>query len=134
MSKKTLTLDTPIKVDGEFVKTFSHDALKISADQFLQAAAKSAAMERNKTASIKLRENDYALHFYLGCYAIICENPGVAVEDLERVSGYDVLNIADIGWLFIVRRSGETSEENNSDERSEDTPGTSTQASKKSEE
>ena len=120
-----ITLDTPILVNGKEVREFAYDAKKITGAQFIQAATMATANEVNKTMSIKARENDYALHFFLGCFAIINENPGVDIEDLKRVSGYDVLDIADIGLLFTVRRLEATSAAKPSADSTENTPDTS---------
>lgn len=125
MSKKTFTLDTPLLVNGKEIKELSYDASKITAEQFILAASMSAAHVQTKP-SMKLRETDYSLHFYLGCFAIIAVNPDIDISDLERVSGFDVLDIADIGLLFTLRRSAGTSEENSSATPSENTPDSST--------
>ena len=121
-----ITLNTPILIDGKEVTELTHDALKITAEQFLQASALAVAKKANKTASLEMRENDYALHFYLGCFAIITVNPRIDVEDLKRVSGYDILAITDIGWLFTVRRSEAPSEASTSAAPNETPPDTST--------
>lgn len=132
--KKTLTLDSAIKINGKDVTELTHDAQEITAGQFTEACARSASIDKTKSFSFKLRENDYALHFYLGIMAIIAVNPEIAVEDMERVKGFDSLKIADIGMLFTLRRSGEASKENNSDEQSETTPNTSARAQSNSKE
>ena len=125
MSKKSFVLDTPIMVNGKEVKELSYDASKITASQFVLAATASVVNGQTK-AAMKMRENDYSLHFYLGCYAIIAVNPDIDISDLERLSGYDVLDVADIGLLFTLRRLGEASEESTSDVPSENIPATST--------
>lgn len=131
--KNTLVLENPIMIDGKQVRELTYDALAISADLFLAACSKSAAIDKTKTINIKLRENDYALHMYLGMAAVVAANPQIAMDDLERCSGYDLLSLADIGMLFTLRRLEGISGENNSDEPSETTPALSTQASGKSE-
>ena len=95
----------------------SYDALQITAAQFSEACARSAAIDKNKTFSFKMRENDYALHLYLGMMAIVAVNPEIDIADLERIKGFDVLAIADIGMLFTLRRSVAPSEESNSEEQ-----------------
>lgn len=115
--KKTLTLDMPITIDGKQVKELTYDALEITAQQFSEACARSSALDKNKTFSFKMRENDYALHLYLGMMAVVAVNPSIDISDLERIKGNDVLKLSDIGMLFILRRSEATSGENNSDEQ-----------------
>ena len=127
MSKK-LNLLTPIKINGKEVTELTYDVTKISCEQFSEACAKSAALDKTKAFTFKLRENDYALHLYLGFMSIIAVNPEIDLTDLERISGFDLLNIADIGMLFTLRRSGATSEENTSESLSENTADISTQA------
>ena len=112
-----ITLQEPITINGKQVKELSYDALQITAAQFSEACARSSAIDKNKTFSFKMRENDYALHLYLGMMAIVAVNPEIDIADLERVQGFDVLAIADIGMLFTLRRSVAPSEESNSEEQ-----------------
>lgn len=116
MSNK-ITLLEPITINGKQVKELAYDALQITAQQFSEACARSSAIDKNKSFSFKMRENDYSLHLYLGMFAIIAVNPDIDITDLERIKGFDVLAIADIGMLFTLRRSVAPSEESNSDEQ-----------------
>jgi hypothetical protein len=116
MSNK-ITLQEPITINGKQVTELKYDALKITAQQFSEACARSSAIDKNKSFSFKMRENDYSLHLYLGMMAIIAVNPDIDITDLERIQGFDVLAIADIGMLFTLRRSVAPSEESNSDEQ-----------------
>lgn len=129
MSKNTLVLDNPILINNELVKELTYDPQEITADQFSIACAKSAAIDKSKTFSLKMKENDYALHMYLGMMAIIAVNPHIDVSDLERIKGFDILSLTNIGTFFTLRRQAEPSKENSSDERSENTASTSTQTS-----
>lgn len=129
MSKNTLVLDNPILINNEMVKELTYDPQEITADQFSIACAKSAAIDKSKTFSLKMKENDYALHMYLGMMAIIAVNPHIDVSDLERIKGFDILSLTNIGTFFTLRRQAEPSKENSSDERSENTASTSTQTS-----
>ena len=130
--KNTLKLAMPftVAIDGKqtTVNELEYDALEITAAKFSEACARSAALDKNKSFSFKFRENDYALHLYLGMMAITAVNPHIDIADLERIKGNDVLKIADIGMLFIMRRLEEPSEQNNSEEQSETTPEPSMQA------
>lgn len=116
MSNKIM-LQEPITINGKQVKELTYDALQITAQQFSEACARSSAIDKNKSFSFKMRENDYSLHLYLGMFAIIAVNPDIDITDLERIKGFDVLAIADIGMLFTLRRSVAPSEESNSDEQ-----------------
>ena len=131
MGKKTLTLDDPILINGKQVTELTYDPMEITAAQFSEACSRSAALDKAKSVTFKMRQSDYALHLYLGMMAVIAVNPDIDISDLERIKGYDVLELTDIGMLFIYRRWEATSKENNSEERSENTVDTSTPTSKK---
>ena len=125
----TIKLMEPITINGKKVSELTYDALQITAQQFSEACARSAAIDKNKTFSFKMRENDYSLHLYLGMMAIIAVNSEIDITDLERIKGFDVLAIADIGMLFTLRRSAAPSVASNSAEQSENTANTTTAAS-----
>lgn len=125
MSKNTLVLDNPIKINNEMVKELTYDPQEITAEHFSIACAKSSALEKSKTITLKAKENDYSLHLYLGMMAIIAVNPHITVEDLERIKGFDVLSLTNIGTFFTLRKQAAVSEANNSEKPSETTPDTS---------
>lgn len=132
MSKNTLVLDNPILINGKEVKELTYDIQAITAEQFSVACAKSAAMDKTKSFTFKAKENDYALHLYLGMMAVIAINPDIDISDLERIKGFDILDLTNIGTFFIMRRSVEVSGESSSDERSASTEDSTTAASEKS--
>jgi hypothetical protein len=132
--KKTLTLKRPIIINGIERTELSYDVEAITTDQYLKACSKAAESDRGMMSKLKQKENDYALHMYLGYEAIIACNPEIDYEDLKRASGFDVLSFTDIGWLFIMRTPGAASKENNSDVQSENSEELSTQESSSSEE
>lgn len=132
MSKNTLILDHPIQINGQEVKELTYDPQEITADLFTAACAKSAALDKTRTITLKLKENDHALHLYLGMMAIIAVNPNIDITDLERIKGFDVLSLTNIGAFFTLRKEAAVSEENSSAELSENTANTSTQASENS--
>lgn len=70
MSKKTLKLDEPVLIDGKEVSELTYDPMEITAAQFSEACARSSAINKSKSFSFKMRENDYALHLYLGMFAV----------------------------------------------------------------
>lgn len=132
---KTLVLDNPIKINGEEVKELTYDANEISAKQFSEACSRAAGSlgSREGFSPVTLRENDYSLHLYLGFMSIIAVNPKIDINDLERVKGFDVSKIADIGLLFTLRTSEAASEGNNSDVQLENTADTITPVLQRSE-
>lgn len=132
MSKHTLVLDNPIKINGEMVGELTYDPQEITAEQFSVACAKAAAMDKSKSMTFKVKENDYALHLYLGMMSIIAVNPGIDVADLERIKGFDVLDLTNIGTFFMLRKSAAPSEASSSGEQSANTENATTAASEKS--
>ena len=133
MAKHTLVLDTPIKISGKEVSELTYDPQEITAEQFSIACAKSAAMDKSKSFTFKTKENDYALHLYLGMMAVIAVNPDIDISDLERIKGFDVLDLTNIGTFFIMRKQAVPSPVSNSAEPSANTENTSMQASTTSE-
>ncbi len=85
--EKKITLRKPIEINGRKVTELTYDAEEITNDMFLQACAQSAELSKTKTISLKVRENDYALHLYLGYMAIIAVNPDIDIMDLQRIKG-----------------------------------------------
>lgn len=128
---RTLKLDNPITINNKVYTEFEYNPLKITAAQFSEACARSSA-SKNRTVSFNLKQTDTALHLYLGMMAVIAVNPEIDVADLERIEGYDVLELSDIGMLFTYRRWAATSEENSSEEQSENIADISTPTSQMS--
>ena len=131
MSKNTLVLDNPILINGKDVKELTYDAKEITVDLFTKACALAADASQTKGFTMRVKETDFNTHLYLGMAAIIAVNPDIDFSDLERVKGFDLLDLSNIGTFFIVRKQAEPSEESNSDEQSGTTPATSTQVSEK---
>lgn len=132
--KKTLILDTPLLINGKEIKELDYDANEITALQFSEACMKASELSKNSSSlTLKLKENDYGLHLYLGFAAIIAINPEIDLKDLERIKGNDVLKITDIGTVFIFRKSEANSQEKKYAQPCETTPDTSIQVSEKSE-
>lgn len=115
--KNTLKLENPITVNGKEIIELTYDPQKITVEQFSLASAKAGEISKTKAFRVSLRENDYNLHLYLGMMAIIAVNPDIDLSDLERVVGFDLLAIADIGMLFTLRRQAAVSEQTSSDEQ-----------------
>ena len=126
MSKGTLKLENPILINGNEVAELTYDPQKITAEHFSIACARSAALNKTQSFTFKMKENDYSLHLYLGMMAVIAENPSIDVTDLERIHGFDVLSLTQIGTFFTLRRRVETSAESNSEKPSEITADTTT--------
>lgn len=120
--RDTLKLEHPIYVNGAEIKELDYDAQEITALQFSEACSRAAAIsKKNTSVNIKFRENDYSLHLYLGIMAIIALNPQIDISDLERIKGFDILKVTDIGMSFTLRIAAGNSKENDSEKQSENT-------------
>lgn len=114
---KEITLGKPIEINGVERSTLTYDTDKLTIEQF----AKAEGGAREKTQSvIGMAEFDYTLHFYIGAYSVISVNPEIDITDMERISGRDIMKVANIGRFFTMR--SEESEEDDSDVPSESTP------------
>lgn len=122
--KGTIILRNPIKIDGKKVKEITYDTEKITIEDYL------AAMEKGDKQSVTAH-TDKGAQLYLGFYAAIEENPKIDIGDLQRVTGYDLIQFSDIGFLFTVGR--EAPQDDQSEETSEPTPEDSQSAPTKSE-
>ena len=122
-----LKLKTPILVNGSEVCELAYNTENITSAHFCEADAKKRTACGAKNVSVTpAAELDYGLHLYLGFAAIVSTNPSFDFADLERIKGSDVVDVMKIGRNFILK--SEVSVQNNSDEQSETTPDTSTQA------
>jgi hypothetical protein len=122
-----LKLKTPILVNGSDVCELAYNTENITSAHFCEADAKKRTACGAKNVSVTpAAELDYGLHLYLGFAAIVSTNPSIDFADLERIKGSDVVDVMKIGRNFILK--SEVSAQSNSDEQSETTPDTSTQA------
>ncbi|MBO5968602.1 MAG: hypothetical protein J6S14_08910 [Clostridia bacterium] len=125
---ETLKLKNPIKIDGKPVTEVTYDANEIDGILFATAEAKrkTAAGMKNTTLT-PAAEFDFGLHLYLGFAAIVAVNPEYDFSDVERMKGGDLREVMHIGRNFMLGSEKE-SPENDSDEPTETTPESTTQA------
>lgn len=123
-----LVLDTPILIDGKEVAELPYNATEITIPLYMEACAKAAAASFSgggQANAMRVKEVDYNLHVYLGMASVIAVNPNISFDDLERVKGFDILDLANIGNFFIYRKSAEPSGRSDSENSVEVTPATS---------
>ena len=134
--KEILKLKNPIMINGEQITEVSYDANEIDGILFATAESKrkTAAGMKNTTIT-PAAEFDFGLHLYLGFAAIVAVNQSYDFSDVERIKGHDVVEVMAIGRNFMLG-SGKEQPESDSEEPTETTPESTTQArrtSKKSE-
>lgn len=134
--KDTLKLRNPIMINGEKIAQVTYDSNEIDGILFATAESKRKAAAGMKNTSITpAAEFDFGLHLYLGFAAIVAVNPSYDFSDVERIKGRDVVEVMAIGRNFMLA-SDQAQQESDSDEPTETTPESTTQAqpnSKKSE-
>jgi len=127
-----INLKNAIEINGNKVKTLTYDTDAITAAQFAEADARkmraSGAKGGNLSGAVEL---DYSFHLFLGFAAIVAVNPEIDFSDLERIKGYDVMEVMKVGRNFIMKQ-GADSPADDSVEQSETTPEPSTPQSQSS--
>ena len=127
-----IILNKPLKINGQEIKELTYDTGEITVDQFCEAEARKTTVIGNKI-SATARELDNAFHLYIGFMAIIAVNQHIDVTDLERLKGFDLIKIANIGRIFTTAGGGTDSGQSTSGDTSEATPEHLTPALEKSE-
>lgn len=103
MSKEILILSKPLKVNGKDLTQLNYDIDKISIENISRAEAEKAKMSgKNPVAGMKLAQTDLLLHLHLGFQAIMICHPEIDIEDLKRITGYDLTQISAIGTRFFI--------------------------------
>jgi len=122
-----IKLVNPLMIDGQLVKTLTADPDKLTGNHFALAEAlkNQATNSKGKPSISAAIEFDYTMQMYLGMMAVVAENPGIDPNDLERITGVDLMAFAGIGRNFILRKSDDSTDET-SDAPTETTPELST--------
>lgn len=124
---KTITLTNPILIDGKAVSEITVNTDEITGMLYAEADTKKRIAAGTKNVAIvPAVEFDFALHVYIGYAAAIAANPSYSFDDLERVKGADVISFAEVGRNFLLK--SEDVALSSSDEQSETTADTTTQA------
>ena len=127
-----INLKNAIEINGKKVKTLTYDTDAITAQQFAEADARNMRASGSKGGNLSgAVELDYSFHLYLGFAAIVAVNTEIDISDLERIKGYDVMEVMKVGRNFIMK-PGEDSPADDSVEQSETTPEPSTPQSQNS--
>nr|DAT17605.1 MAG TPA: tail assembly chaperone protein [Caudoviricetes sp.] len=127
----TIQLTTPLKINGEDYTELTHDIGKITIEDLAEIERERNEMLGPKAGTIfRVAQNDNLMHTLLGMHAIIKCNPKIDINDLKRVEGYDLCQMAMVGLRFFSRPA--IQESNDSEKPQEDTQDNSTVLSQSS--
>lgn len=104
-----IILRNPIPINGKEVKELTYDTSKITSDQFCEIEI-ARIQKSNGTSNVNPIEFDHVFHFYLACAAVIAVNPEIDLKDLERLKGWDMIQMTRIGQGFTLTGSGGSAE------------------------
>lgn len=96
---QTITLNFPLVINGENIKTISYDFGKFSTQDYF------AALNSRKGSSIENAVNpvnDYSLHYAIGVRALLASNKdrNWTAEDFDRLCGSDLWQVTAVGLNF----------------------------------
>ena len=120
MSIKELKLKKPLLVNGVERKVLTYDVDELTINHITKAEACKSKM--GGSSIISVAQADFPLHVCIGMQAVMVLNPEISEEDLMRLKGYDVTQLAAIGTSFFVPQA--SSQETNSEKPQEDTQDT----------
>ncbi len=127
----TIQLTTPLKINGEDYTELTHDIGKITIEDLAEIERERNEMLGPKAGTIfRVAQNDNLMHTLLGMHAIIKCNPKIDINDLKRIEGYDLCQMAMVGLRFFSRPA--IQESNDSEKPQEDTQDNSTVLSQSS--
>lgn len=119
MSVNELKLRKPLMVNGKEIKVLTYDVDELTINHITKAEACKAKM--GGAATISVAQADFPLHVCIGMQAVMILNPEIAEEDLMRLKGYDITQLAAVGTSFFVPPE---LPENNSEKQQEATQNT----------
>lgn len=102
-------------VNGKEIKILTYDVDELTINHITKAEACKAKM--GGAAVISVAQADFPLHVCIGMQAVMVVNPEIAEEDLMRLKGYDIAQLAGVGTSFFVPSE---LKENNSEKQQED--------------
>lgn len=134
--RQKLELRQPIMINGKNYKELEYDFEELTCEDYTTAAtyadANALRASRSGKPSAPIMEQNISFHMYLGMTAVVAANRElIDIADMERIKGYDLVEITQVGRNFIAGRSAEPSSPNSSEERSEVTPESTIPALKK---
>lgn len=122
MSMKEIKLQKPLLVNGEEIHTLSYDVEELTINHITRAEALKSKMGGSSVMSVA--QTDFSLHVCIGMQAVMVLNPNISEQDLMRLKGYDVTQLAAVGTSFFIPQESLTA--NNSEKLQEDMQNTIT--------
>lgn len=119
MGINEIKLRKPLMVNGEEIKVLTYDVDELTINHITRAEACKSKL--GGVATISVAQADFPLHVCIGMQAVMIVNPDIAEEDLMRLKGYDITQLAGVGTSFFVPP---VATENNSEKPQEDTQNT----------
>ncbi len=134
--RQKIELRQPIMINGKNYKELEYDFEELTCEDYTTAAtyadANALRASRSGKPSAPIMEQNISFHMYLGMTAVVAANRElIDIADMERIKGYDLVEITQVGRNFIAGRSAEPSSPSSSEERSEVTPESTIPALKK---
>lgn len=114
MSKETIKLRTPLLINGVEKTELTYDVNELTVTHLAKAEGLKAKIGgKDLVGSINIAQADYTLHICIGMMAVIAANPEIAVEDLQRLKGYDITKLANIGASFFIEPAEQIQKQSN---------------------
>ena len=125
MSIERIKLSKPLLVNGEHLNELTYDIEELSINHITKAEGLKAKIGgKDIVGSITIAQADYALHICIGMQAVLAVNPHISEEDLQRLKGFDITKLANVGARFFIEPVGQ--EQATSNEQQEDMQNTTT--------
>ena len=103
MSIERIKLSKPLLVNGEYLNELTYDIEELSINHIAKAEGLKAKIGgKDIVGTITIAQADYALHICIGMQAVMAVNPDISEEDLQRLKGFDITKLANVGARFFI--------------------------------
>ena len=108
MSIERIKLSKPLYINGEARTELTYDIEELSINHITKAEGLKAKIGgKDIVGSITIAQADYALHICIGMQAVMAVNPDIDEEDLQRLKGFDITKLANVGARFFIEPAGQ---------------------------
>lgn len=106
-----ITLHKPLLVNGKKLNELTYDIDELTINHITKAEGlKSKIGGKDILGTITIAQADYALHICIGMQAVIAVNPEISEEDLQRLKGFDITKLANVGARFFIEPAEQVEE------------------------